>query len=127
MARASASECTATVAIPSSRHVRITRTAISPRLAIRTLSIIAPILLQGNVPVLARRGRDLVGLEDAQPAQEERPRLSRFDHVVEVAKRRPGVGVRELLDVIVAEPLLLRILVLRRVDLLAEDDLDRAL
>src|SRR5688572_1337373 len=32
----SASECTATVAMPSSRHARITRMAISPRLAIST-------------------------------------------------------------------------------------------
>src|SRR3954454_3151905 len=35
-APASASECTATVAIPSSRQARITRMAISPRFAIRT-------------------------------------------------------------------------------------------
>jgi hypothetical protein len=33
----SASLYTATVRIPSSRHARITRSAISPRLAIRTL------------------------------------------------------------------------------------------
>src|SRR5687768_15028227 len=35
-ALASAVECTATVAIPSSRQARMTRRAISPRLAIRT-------------------------------------------------------------------------------------------
>src|SRR5689334_21783514 len=34
-ARVSASECTATVAMPSSRHARITRSAISPRFAIK--------------------------------------------------------------------------------------------
>src|SRR4051812_7723608 len=34
----SRSEYTATVAMPSSRQVRMTRTAISPRLAMRTLS-----------------------------------------------------------------------------------------
>src|SRR5262245_33651216 len=34
-ALASAVECTATVAMPSSRHARMTRSAISPRLAIR--------------------------------------------------------------------------------------------
>src|SRR6185503_11498339 len=34
----SASECTTTVLMPSSRHARWMRSAISPRLAIRTLS-----------------------------------------------------------------------------------------
>src|SRR5690242_20246413 len=38
-ASTSASEYTATVAMPISRHVRMTRSAISPRFAIRTLSI----------------------------------------------------------------------------------------
>src|SRR6266567_2793012 len=38
MASASAVECTATVAIPSSLQARRTRSAISPRLAIRILS-----------------------------------------------------------------------------------------
>src|SRR5262249_47985229 len=41
MASASAVECTATVAMPSSLHARSTRSAISPRLAIRILSNIA--------------------------------------------------------------------------------------
>ena len=35
MASASAVECTATVAMPSSRQARCTRSAISPRLAMR--------------------------------------------------------------------------------------------
>src|SRR5262245_4815998 len=38
IASASAVECTATVAIPSSLHARSTRSAISPRFAIRILS-----------------------------------------------------------------------------------------
>src|ERR1700690_2875938 len=38
MASASAVECTATVAMPSSLQARSTRSAISPRLAIRILS-----------------------------------------------------------------------------------------
>src|ERR1700704_467537 len=38
MASASAVECTATVAMPSSLHARSTRRAISPRLAMRILS-----------------------------------------------------------------------------------------
>src|SRR6476469_5586243 len=42
MASASAVECTATVAMPSSLHARSTRKAISPRLAIRILSNMRP-------------------------------------------------------------------------------------
>jgi hypothetical protein len=42
IASASAVECTATVAMPISRAARITRSAISPRLAIRILSNIGP-------------------------------------------------------------------------------------
>src|SRR5947209_18367627 len=42
MASASAVEWTATVAMPSSLQARRTRSAISPRLAIRTLSNILP-------------------------------------------------------------------------------------
>src|SRR5262245_66001334 len=41
MASASAVECTATVAMPSSLHARSTRSAISPRLAIRIFSNMA--------------------------------------------------------------------------------------
>src|SRR3954453_12362563 len=41
MAEESASECTATVEIPISLHARWTRSAISPRLAMRILSNIA--------------------------------------------------------------------------------------
>src|SRR5262245_9834494 len=42
MASASAVECTATVEMPSSRQARWIRSAISPRLAIRTFSNMAP-------------------------------------------------------------------------------------
>src|SRR5436309_116989 len=52
MASASAVECTATVAIPSSLQARSTRSAISPRLAIRILSNIYSIINHG------RRRRD---------------------------------------------------------------------
>src|SRR3954451_24313066 len=38
LASRSASECTDTVLMPSSRHARLMRSAISPRLAIRPLS-----------------------------------------------------------------------------------------
>src|SRR5947209_19504403 len=40
LASASASECTATVLMPISRHARMMRSAISPRLAIRIFEII---------------------------------------------------------------------------------------
>src|SRR5450631_3751343 len=44
MASASAVECTATVGMPSSLQARRTRSAISPRLAIRIFSNMAPTL-----------------------------------------------------------------------------------
>src|SRR5580658_4520427 len=43
MASASAVECTATVGMPSSLHARKTRSAISPRFAMRILSNIGPL------------------------------------------------------------------------------------
>src|SRR5436853_3030752 len=49
MASASAVECTATVGMPSAWQARSTRSAISPRLAIRILSNIVP----GLSPVLS--------------------------------------------------------------------------
>ena len=49
MASRSRSEYTATVGMPSSRHVRMTRTAISPRLAIRTLENIGAVASQNAV------------------------------------------------------------------------------
>src|SRR4051794_36577572 len=55
-ARASASECTATVATPSSRHARITRSAISPRFAMR-------IFLNGGVDGGAAKRMDPGGFE----------------------------------------------------------------
>src|SRR6188472_1762006 len=54
-ASASAVECTATDSRPSSLHARITRSAISPRLAIRTLRNILRCDLEEGLPVLHRR------------------------------------------------------------------------
>src|SRR5438477_636039 len=53
----SAVECTATDAMPSSRHARITRSAISPRLAIRIfLNTCSTLLdLEQRLSVLDRR------------------------------------------------------------------------
>src|ERR1043165_4144183 len=56
IASASAVECTATVAMPSSLQARRTRSAISPRLAIRILSNIAP-RTPLHLSPLAGRGR----------------------------------------------------------------------
>src|ERR1035437_8155119 len=50
--RSSASECTATVAMPISWQARITRTAISPRLAIRTLWMGRALAARGTVRLL---------------------------------------------------------------------------
>src|SRR3954462_11688525 len=57
----SASEYTATVWMPSSRQARMTRSAISPRLAIRTfLNMSAVLLLLERAPALiARAGHPL--------------------------------------------------------------------
>src|SRR6202020_3683803 len=51
MASASAVECTATVAMPSSLHARRIRSAISPRLAIRILSNMLSQTMSGEQPV----------------------------------------------------------------------------
>src|SRR6187397_1221066 len=63
LASVSASECTATVRMPISRHARWMRSAISPRLAIRIFSNIAKLLDQekrlavfDRLPVLHQDG-----------------------------------------------------------------------
>ncbi len=94
-ASSSASEWTATVAIPMRRAVRMTRHAISPRLAIsilentRAAPALAPAGLVDQIvdlallPVAREPGEPLVGLQrvhaDRQPPAEEwveEPRLS---------------------------------------------------
>src|SRR5262245_64578241 len=71
MASASAVECTATVAMPNSLQARWTRSAISPRLAIRILSNIAPrsalldhrqrLAIFDRLPILDKDGDDGAG------------------------------------------------------------------
>src|SRR3954463_14117401 len=66
----SAVECTATVLMPSSRHARRMRSAISPRLAITILSSMSYGSLDHEqrlsefhrIPVRRHDGRDLAGL-----------------------------------------------------------------
>src|SRR5262245_33384825 len=70
IASASAVEWTATVAMPSSLHARWMRSAISPRLAIRTLSNISWFLFDDDerlaefdrLAVLDQDRRDLAGM-----------------------------------------------------------------
>src|ERR1700749_1229420 len=89
IASASAVECTATVAMPSSLQARSTRSAISPRLAIRILSNIAlfdnhqrlavldglPVLEQDLRHGAAARLRDLVHGLHRLDDQQRVPRL----------------------------------------------------
>src|SRR3954452_9860931 len=56
MAPESASECTATVSMPISLQARWTRSAISPRLAMRIFSNIASVHDQQNLAELHRLG-----------------------------------------------------------------------
>src|ERR1700680_1229343 len=75
MASASAVECTATVAMPSSLHARRMRSAISPRLAIRILSNISPASLddQERLAVFHRlRVLDQNALDAAGPWRRDR-------------------------------------------------------
>src|SRR5579875_653986 len=57
----SASEYTATVRIPISLHALITRSAISPRLAIRTLRNIQSLFLAHKRPLIRRIVKYIVG------------------------------------------------------------------
>src|SRR4030081_1878490 len=65
MASASAVECTATVAMPSSLHARSTRSAISPRLAIRILSNMRA-ARHGVPPPTRGQGEDKSSFDDHQ-------------------------------------------------------------
>src|SRR2546421_950294 len=77
IASASAVECTATVAMPSSLQARSTRSAISPRLAIRILSNICTDSLRRHPEVRAKRAS-----KDGEPPpfearpSAERPRVT---------------------------------------------------
>src|SRR5271167_2184370 len=106
-AAASASEYTATVLNPSSRQARITRTAISPRLAIRTLANTSELLsaargrpLQRDVAVLLGGIAVALALERIERTDQPRACLPRIDDVVDVAPPRRDIGVRELLPIL---------------------------
>src|ERR1700761_7295658 len=68
MAEASASECTATVEMPISLQARCTRSAISPRLAMRILSNMGLILLDDRQGLAEFHGRAVLGQDGADDA-----------------------------------------------------------
>src|SRR5882672_8111621 len=86
----SASEYTATVAMPIFFAVLMTRQAISPRFAIRiflNMFCASPDRSQRNVPVLAPRIVDLLVAQHHERTADSLARLVRLDHVVDVAAR----------------------------------------
>src|SRR3954463_13722056 len=81
-ASASAVECTATVAMPSSRHARMTRSAISPRLAIRIfLNTAAPLRPASGRPDAEERLAELHRLAVLRQDLDDPPRLVGLDLV----------------------------------------------
>src|SRR5215469_2410756 len=101
IAPASASECTATVAMPISLHARCTRRAISPRLAMRILSNIGCALRdqRQRLAELHRLGVADQNLDDAAGARgrdrvhglhrlDDEQRLAFFDQFADPDERR---------------------------------------
>src|SRR6476646_6711498 len=79
----SASEYTATVCTPSSRHARMTRSAISPRLAIKTLLNMGARQRERrlHIRVAFERGpTGIAGTGNALDAQRELGRAGRVEH-----------------------------------------------
>src|SRR5262245_51246877 len=103
MASASAVECTATVAMPTSLQARSTRSAISPRLAINTLSNIAARRLRAlldNDKRLAELHRMAIADQDGRDGASLRRRnvihgLHGFDNQDGLALSDPGPDVDE--------------------------------
>src|SRR5439155_9966155 len=121
----SASEYTPMHRIPISLAVRATRIAISPRLAIRSRRNI-PSPSQRDVPVFLRRARLPLRPKHREGVDHARPGFRRFDHVVEVPHPGRNVRVREPVSIFAHEFPLSALRILRVLDLLLEDDLDRA-
>src|SRR5713101_6488501 len=94
----SASEKTATDAISSSRQARAMRTAISPRLAMRTLRMrVTGGGSQRDVAVLARRVAVALVARHVQAGRDLAAGLAGEDLLVHEPAVRGHVGVRELL------------------------------
>src|SRR5256712_2455659 len=81
---------------------------------------------QRDVAVLLRRSSLSLRAEDAKGVDHARPGLRRFDDVIEVTHPRGNVRVREPVSIFAHELLLPGLRILRVLDLLLEDDLDRA-
>src|SRR6266550_2348854 len=96
-ARTSASLYTATVFTPSSWQARMTRRAISPRFAIRTL--LNTSYLERDVSVLLRRILVAFGLKRLQRIDEGGPGVTWIDDVVEITASGGDVWMREHLAV----------------------------
>src|ERR671933_1094034 len=104
----SASEYTATVSMPSSRQARMTRSAISPRLAMRTLRNIARYdaararaltVLEARPARVARRGHALHAQRElARVAREEQRALVRDDALRIPAHDRLVEALHPVLD-----------------------------
>src|SRR5437870_13655366 len=113
------------VRIPISRAVRATRIAISPRFAIKSRRNICS-SSERDVAVLLRRSALSFRSEDGERVNHAGPRFRGFDHVVEVSHPGGDVWVRKAIAVLAHELLLPPRRVLRLLDLLLEDDRDRA-
>src|SRR3984893_15990502 len=104
-ASASASEYTATVAIPICRAVRMMRQATSPRLAVRILRNMGlkprqeTKLSQRDVVVFFPRIGERFAAQHREFPAEPPPRVARQDHVVDKAAARRDKRVGEFLAV----------------------------
>src|SRR5713226_6592910 len=94
MASASAVECTATVAMPSSLHARSTRRAISPRLAMRILSNMASQVASSEWRI-ARAGLFAIRYSPFALLLNNYQRLAEFDRLAVLDENlRHGAGAR---------------------------------
>src|SRR5689334_9903964 len=114
--------------MPRSRHARITRTAISPRFATSTRrkSGGSVTCSERDVAMLLRRVPVALVLEHLERADETRAGVLRLDDLVDVAELRGLVRVGEGPPVLRDEARPSALGVLRLLDLVPEDDVDRA-
>src|SRR5690349_4545101 len=110
--------------MPASRQPRITRTAISPRLATSTRRIGR---LEGDVAMLL--GRVLIALvaNHLQRGDELGAGLRRLDDLVDVSTGGCNVRIGQTLAILGLESPTFRVRIGRIGQLVAEDDVDRAL
>src|SRR5919197_1071519 len=111
--------------MPSSRQARMTRTAISPRLATSTRRKRGR--SEGDVPMLLRRVALALVLQHLERPDEARPRVLGLDDLVDVAELGGLEGIREGVAIVGHEALALLLGPWSGLlDLVAEDDVDRA-